>query len=159
MFFLLGEKIFDGIKEGILNGLKAVVNAIITGINKVIKIPFDGINSALKKSRESISFGYKPFDWIGTISVPQIPKLARGGIVNNPGAGVNMGSYIAGEKGAEAIVPLENSEFIQSFAKEIASILSEMGQPVNIILKIGDKEFYKWFINLKRKYEFVTNGG
>ncbi len=157
--FSTGGKIFDGIKEGILNGLKAVVNAIITGINKVIKIPFDGINSALKKIKGVNILGYKPFDWIGTISVPQIPKLARGGIVNNPGAGVNMGSYIAGEKGAEAIVPLENSEFIQSFAKEIASILSEMGQPVNIILKIGDKEFYKWFINLKRKYEFVTNGG
>lgn len=157
--FSAGGKIFDGIKDGILSGLKAVVNAIITGINKVIAIPFNGINSALKSIKKVNILGIKPFDWISTIKVPQIPKLARGGIVNNPGPGVNMGDYIAGERGAEAIVPLENSDFIKSFAKEIASILTEMGQPVNIILKVGDKEFYKWFINLKRKYEFVTNGG
>lgn len=157
--FSTGGKIFDGIKDGILSGLKAVVNAIITGINKVIKIPFDGINSALRKIKSVNILGVKPFNWISTIKVPQIPKLARGGIVNNPGPGVNMGDYIAGERGAEAIIPLENSDFIKSFAKEIAAVLTEMGQPVNIVLKIGDKEFYKWFINLKRKYEFVTNGG
>lgn len=157
--FSTGGKIFDGIKDGILSGLKNVINAIISGINKVIKIPFDGINSALKKIKSVNILGVKPFGFIGTISVPQIPKLAKGGIVNNPGAGVNMGSYIAGERGAEAVVPLENSDFIKSFAKEIATYLEDMNQPVNIVLQVGDKEFYRWFINLKRKYEFVMNGG
>lgn len=158
--FSTGGKIFDGIKDGILNGLKTIVNGIIGGINKVIKVPFDGLNSALKAIKNFSILGQKPFKGlIGTITVPQIPKLARGGIVNNPGAGVNMGSYIAGERGAEAVVPLENSDFIKSFAKEIAAVLSEMNVPVQIVLQVGDKEFYKWFINLKRKYEFVTNGG
>lgn len=156
--FSTGGKIFDGIKEGILNGLKEVINAIIGGINKVIKVPFDGLNWALDNLRSVSILGMKPFGWIGTISVPQIPKLERGGIVNNPGRGVNMGDYIAGERGAEAIVPLENSDFIKSFAREIAGLLSEMNAPMQIVLKVGDKEFYRWFINMKRKYEFVTNG-
>lgn len=79
--FSKGGEIFDGIKEGILNGLKTVVNAIISGINKVISVPFNGINSALKKIKNVDILGYKPFDWIKTISVPQIPKLAQGGFV------------------------------------------------------------------------------
>lgn len=39
--FSTGGRIFDGIKDGILNGLKTVINAIIGGINKVIAIPFN----------------------------------------------------------------------------------------------------------------------
>lgn len=157
--FSSGGKIFDGIKDGILTGLKSVINALISGINRVISIPFNGLNSALNKIRSVNILGLKPFSGLNLISVPQIPKLARGGIVNNPGQGVNMGDYIAGERGAEAIVPLENSDFIKSFAKEIAMQLKDMNQPVTIVLQVGDKEFYKWFINLKRKYDFVTNGG
>lgn len=156
--FSSGGKVFDGIKDGILNGLKAVINALISGINRIIKIPFDGINSALNGIKDISILGHHPFDWIPTISVPQIPKLAKGGIVNRPGPGVNMGDYIAGERSPEAILPLKDSEFIKMFAKEVAS---NMGgeQPVNIVLKIGDKEFYRWFINMKKKYDFVMNGG
>lgn len=79
--FSTGGKIFDGIKEGILNGLKAIVNGIISGINKVIKVPFDGLNAALNKIKGIEIVGIKPFDWIKTLGVPQIPMLAQGGYV------------------------------------------------------------------------------
>lgn len=79
--FSTGGKIFDGIKDGILSGLKTVVNGIITGINKVIAIPFNGINAALNKIRSVSILGAHPFSWISTISVPQIPKLAEGAVI------------------------------------------------------------------------------
>ena len=79
--FSSGGRIFDGIKDGILSGLKAVVNAIINGINKVIKVPFDGINSALKKIKKVDILGLRPFSWISTINVPQIPQLATGAVI------------------------------------------------------------------------------
>lgn len=79
--FSSGGQIFDGIKEGILSGLKAVINALISGINKVIAIPFNGINSALRTIRNVSILGIKPFSWISTISVPQIPKLAEGAVI------------------------------------------------------------------------------
>lgn len=158
--FSTGGKIFDGIKDGILNGLKAVINAIIGGINKVIAVPFNGLNDALSAIKNlDIPIIGKPFKGlISTISVPQIPKLAKGGIVNNPGPGVNMGSYIAGERGAEAVIPLTDSQFVSDFAEEIAKHI-DTSSPVNIVLKVGDKEFYKWFINMQKKYNFITNGG
>lgn len=155
--FSSGGKIFDGIKDGILNGLKAVINALISGINKVVSIPFNGINSALRSLKNINILGISPFGFLGTISVPQIPKLAKGGIVNNPGPGVNMGNYIAGEKGPEAVMPITDSQFIADFAEEIAKRI-DTSQPINIVLKIGDKEFYKWFINMKKKYDFVMGG-
>ena len=77
--FSTGGKIFDGIKDGIVKAFTTVVNAIIKGINKVVSIPFDGINWALKKIKSIDILGVKPFNWIKTIGVPQIPLLAQGG--------------------------------------------------------------------------------
>ena len=79
--FSAGGKVFTGIKDGILSGLKAIINALISGINKVIKIPFDGINAALKKIKNISILGKKPFDFIPEIGVPQIPKLATGAVI------------------------------------------------------------------------------
>ena len=79
--FSKGGQIFSGIKEGILSGLKAVVNALITGINKVVSIPFNGINGALRGIKSVNILGLKPFDWIKEISVPQIPHLAKGAVI------------------------------------------------------------------------------
>lgn len=79
--FSTGGEIFDGIKDGILDGLKAVINALIGGINKVISIPFNGINSALNKIKSIDILGARPFSFINTISIPQIPKLATGAVI------------------------------------------------------------------------------
>ena len=79
--FSTGGKIFDGIKDGILSGLKTVINGIISGINKVIAVPFNGLNSALKKIKSVSIAGLKPFDWMPTLAVPQIPKLATGAVI------------------------------------------------------------------------------
>ena len=76
--FSTGGKVFDGIKDGIASVFKTVVNAIIGGINKVIKVPFDAINSMLKKIKNVEVAGIKPFDWVTTFKVPEIPKLSTG---------------------------------------------------------------------------------
>jgi phage-related protein len=130
--FSSGGKVFDGIKDGILNGLKAVINKLIDGINKVIKVPFDGINSALKKIKDISIAGVKPFSWMPTISVPQIPKLAKGGIVDR--ATLAM----IGERGKEAVVPLENNTAWMD--KLVDKLLSRTSGPSKIVLMLDGKE-------------------
>lgn len=76
--FSTGGKVFDGIKEGIVSVFKTVVNAIIGGINKVIAVPFNAINDILTTIRGIEVAGIKPFDWVYTLTVPQIPKLSTG---------------------------------------------------------------------------------
>ena len=105
---------FQNIGDSILNGLKSIVNTLITGINNVITVPFDGLNSALRSIRDIDIIGNKPFSWLSDIPVPQIPYLARGGIVEKPT------QAIIGEAGAEAIVPLENNtQWIDKLAEKI----------------------------------------
>ena len=123
--FSTGGKIFTGIKDGIVNAFKTVVNGIIRGINKVIKIPFEKINSMLDIIQGIEVLGVEPFKWLsGRLGIPQIPELAKGGIVKNR-------SFIAGENGEEAIVPLENNT---GGLRKIAQLLSdEMQRSGNVI--------------------------
>lgn len=117
--FSTGGRIFDGIKEGILNGLKAVVNGIIRGINKVVEVPFNGLNKALDFIRNISFLGISPFTSLGSISVPQIPELARGGVLRRGQVGLLEGN------GAEAVVPLErNIEWIKKVAEELRKQLN-----------------------------------
>lgn len=102
--------IFGGIMDGLgsvikapLNGVIWLINQAISGLNK-IKVP-DWVPS-----------------WLGGgqgINIPQIPYLARGGIIDSPTLAM------VGEAGKEAVVPLENNK---GGLRELASILlAEMG--------------------------------
>ena len=133
--FSTGGKIFDGIKDGIVNAFKTIVNAIITGINKVIALPFKGINWALNKIKSIDILGLKPFDWIDTISVPQIPKLAKGGITN----GATLAEI--GEAGREMVLPLEaNTQWMDLLAEKINQ---RQGRsiPTKLILQVNGRTF------------------
>lgn len=120
--FSTGGKIFDGIKEGIVETFKTVVNGIIRGINKVVSIPFNAINKVLDKLRSIDIAGVTPFDWIKTFDVPQIPELARGGVLKRGQVGILEGN------GAEAVVPLEkNTRWLDEIASRIYDKMSEPG--------------------------------
>lgn len=82
--FSTGGKIFDGIKEGIANVFRTVVNGIIGGINKVISVPFKAINGMLNTIRNVSILGVSPFKGFwkqNPLSVPQIPMLAQGAVI------------------------------------------------------------------------------
>lgn len=112
--FSTGGKVFDGIKDGIVKAFKTVVNAIIKGINKVIAVPFNAINKVLSKLKSIDILGVKPFGWISTFNVPQIPLLRKGGVLKKGQTG-----FLEGD-GDEAVVPLEqNTGWIRNVAERI----------------------------------------
>lgn len=130
--FSTGGKIFTGIKDGIASVFKTVVNGIIDGINKIVKVPFDAINNVLKKLKSIEIVGIKPFNWVSTFNVPQIPRLAKGGITN--------GSVLAniGERGREAVLPLENNTgWMDMLAERIAA---RNNTPSRIVLMVDGRE-------------------
>jgi hypothetical protein len=95
------EKIKSAFSGGIVDGLKTILNQFIDTLNK----GFTDFNS-FKNNLPGGS--YIP-------NIPQIPKLARGGIVDSP--------TIAqiGESGKEMIVPLENTSFTDQLASALGS--------------------------------------
>lgn len=111
-------------KNGITNvftGLKSVllspINALISAINTLIK----GVNR--------ISFDVP--DWIPAIggkhwgfNIPQIPRLAKGGIINQPGTGVMLGSAIGGERGQEGVIPLTDSQQMELLGEAIGRYIT-----------------------------------
>ena len=138
--FAKGGQIFSGITEGIVSAFKSIVNALISGINKIIATPFNTINGLLNKIRSIEVLGIQPFSgmWsVNPLPVPQIPKLARGGIVDAATI------FMAGEAGKEVVMPLENNTgWMTEVANRIASQLpqqssSNSDQPFNIIFQVG----------------------
>jgi phage-related protein len=142
--FSTGGKIFVGIKDGILNGFKAIVNAIITGINKVVSIPFNGINWALQKIRDIEFLGISPFkNLIKTINVPQIPKLATGAVI--PPRSEFMAILGDQKRGVNIETPLDT--MVEAFNKALDDRNAGNGELVienlTIVNRIGNTDISK----------------
>ena len=116
--------------EMCVNGLISGINWIIQGLNK-LKIPGTDIGVNVKE-----------------LSRVSIPRLKDGGIVYKP---TDFGSFIAGEAGAEAIVPLQNSNYTKQLAKEIVNGLSAAGfgggDTYNIQNAFGDDRSMERLVN------------
>ncbi len=99
------------IMDGLVNIIKAPINAIIRGINSFIR----GLN------RIQIP------DWVPAvggrgINIPEISELAQGGVLKRGQLGLLEGS------GAEAVVPLENNKkWIAATAKALQVALTNEG--------------------------------
>ena len=103
---------FSNLWQGIWNVIKTPINWIIDGINAVI----DGLNSLKVDIPDWVPFvGGQTWG----VNIPKIAKLAKGGFVEGGTP------FIAGEAGAEAVIPLENNnQWIYKFAHAFADGLS-----------------------------------
>ena len=124
--------LFDSLKEvfaplkkwfmdNVWEPIKSVLNLIIDGIESVMNGVVDMLNSKpMTFVRKAVALlpGGKSFDDIGDIEHISIPRLAEGGVVTDET------HFIAGEQGDEAIIPLEKSDVIDTFAEKIATIIN-----------------------------------
>lgn len=152
--FNKGGKIFEGIKSGISSVFKDMVNKLIEGINKVISEPLKKVNELMNGIRNKLPVLKLVYDK-NPVPIPKIPKLAKGGIVNNPGAGVMMGNYIAGEKGPEAVIPLDEKTIDalgMAFARN-----AKIG--VNLTNEINGRLLARVLKEINNDASFATNGG
>ena len=147
--FSSGGSVFAGIQNGIFNTFRAVVNSLISGINTVVSIPFNAINSAINSIKKVSIAGIKPFNFLYTISVPRIPMLAKGGIIDSPTIAV------VGEAGKEAVLPLDRNT---GWAEEVARLInqSNTGQPIQLTVKIGDEKIGEKLIDYINEKGFRT---
>ena len=117
--FIGVKQILDGIirifkgdfKNGISLAMRGIGNIIISVLNTVI----NGFNAFILPMRGLIVAAGKITGkkWtMNTIKIPRIPRLAKGGIINQPGRGVPIGygQAIGGENRAEGVIPLTDSQ-------------------------------------------------
>lgn len=162
--FSKGGKVFTGIKDGILSGLKSVINALIGGINKVIAIPFNGINAALRKIKNISILGKKPFyGLIGNIAVPHIPKLAKGGIITAPTIAM-MGEYAGASRNPEIVAPQSllketlsdsNNDLIEALFTVTARLIKAINDS-NVVIEGDAKGMFKAIKREADNYTYRT---
>lgn len=108
-----------GIANTIWGVIKILINLIISGINVLIR----GMNQ--------LSFDAP--DWVPGIggkrwgvNIPQIPRLAKGTILNAPGRGVPVagGTALAGEAGREAYLPLSDTQLLEELGSTIGKYIT-----------------------------------
>ena len=96
--------------EAVGGAFKSAVNAVLGTIENVVNGFIGMINGVLDVVRNLPGLG-----WVGSVSTVSLPRLARGGIVDSPTIAM------IGEAGKEAVVPLENTGFIQTLGRVVSS--------------------------------------
>jgi len=100
------DTIWGGMSQtvgGVIGNIKGFINTGISAINSIFgalnKISFGWEKQVLKGMPDIPAFGpWSPFN------IPQIPRLAQGGIVRSPTVAM------IGERGPEAVIPLNGSQ-------------------------------------------------
>lgn len=139
--------VFGGIFNGLtamakspLNGLIGLINGAITGLNKI-----------------SLPSWVPGIGGMG-VSIPKIPYLARGGIIDSPTLAM------VGEAGKEAVMPLENNTgWIDLLADKLTQRLggintggtsnSSTDRAVEIVIQLGGYEFARFIIDSINKLQ------
>lgn len=99
---------FTGIVKGVINGIIGIVNKFISFWNNIeLKVPAVNIPGVGKVGGFSI----------GVPKLDKIPMLARGGIIDQPTLAM------VGERGKEAVIPFENSGFLEALTGSIVNAL------------------------------------
>ena len=148
-------QIFKGdFKNGFMNvfgGLKDILlapfNALVSGINSLIR----GVNRIRFDVPDWVpGFGGKKFGF----NIPQIPRLAVGGIVNMPGRGVPIGGAIAGESGREGVIPLTDSQAMETLGATIGKYIN-----INLtnITKLDNRQIAKEQKKINAQNDFAFN--
>lgn len=159
----LGEK-WSKFWKGIGDGAKGMVNSVIGFIEGMINKIISGLNWMIDQVNK---IGFDVPDWVPAIggkrfgfnlkhvAEVKLPRLAQGGIVNNPGRGVPV---LAGEAGSEAILPLtKNTEWMDMLADRLGR--SSDGGNIVVQIMLNGKKIQEELIKLNRKRDFATNGG
>lgn len=103
----------DRLRDSFINAIDRIKNAWndLWGKNRVIKI-------------EAVAGGGGSSWAKGGIIYHKLPKLASGGIINQPGRGVPLGGAIGGERGIEGVLPLTDSQQMELLGQAIGRYIT-----------------------------------
>ena len=131
-----------GIVDTIWGVIKGLVNLITSGINVLIR----GINKLSFDAPDWVpEIGGKKFGF----NIPEIPRLAKGTILNAPGRGVPVagGRALAGEAGREAYLPLSDTQLLEELGSTIGKYITINA---NITNTMNRKSYFKTITTNKK---------
>lgn len=129
--------------------LKAAINSILSMIESKLNAPIDAINALIGAVNKL------PGVHFGKLSRFKLPRLAKGGIINQPGRGVPVGGAIGGERGQEGVIPLTDSQQMALLGEAIGKYITINATiPVYAYNRQVDRQMKK----IQASKEFAMNG-
>ena len=132
--------------DGIADGVRGAVNSIIGFVNGMIRGAVEGVNTVIRLLN-SISFRVPDWVWgiggetfgfdIPTVSAPQIPMLARGGVIRQPVLAM-MGEYAGAATNPEIAAP--ESRLRELMAEQNGPVLAAILQLAQAVSSGGARE-------------------
>ena len=165
--FSAGGEMFRGIQDGISGTFQSVVNRLIDGINAIVAEPFRALNDMLGTIRYFEIGGWYPFWELPEISIPEIPRLAKGGLVNQPTLAM-IGDNPNAQTDPEIVSPLSKLKSLlpDSETSSAGEIIMKLDELINLlqiliqiadgfdpVLEISDKDIYASAERGKRKFQ------
>lgn len=143
IFSKVGSVIADAISGAVKNAVNTVLSLAIKIINGFIS----AINLAIGVINLIPGVDIKKLDKM------EVPKLARGGIIDKPTVAM------VGEAGKEAVMPLErNTGWIDQLAGKIGDKIGGVAGNIKLIVKLGEDTIFDKFIEYGKEKAFETNG-
>lgn len=141
-----------GTKVGnvIASAFKLVINGILAAIENILNFPIKSVNKLLDVINKVPGIN------ISRLSTFNLPRMATGGIVDVPRRGVNIGGAIAGEAGAEGVLPLTDSDTMARLGQEIGKWIT---LNIDLVGKIDMRVFFRAFVQYCKNQQFNKNGG
>lgn len=137
-----------GTAQTIASIFKAIVNGVLSTIEKVLNTPIRTINSLISTVNKV------PGIKLSKLTTFNLPRLAKGGIVNMPGRGIPVGSAVAGERGQEAVIPLTDSQ-------QMALLGEAIGRYINlnatIPVYVGNRQIARELKKIDAENSFASN--
>lgn len=144
-FKKLGTKVGDAIGTA----FKTVVNGVLGAIENILNSPIKAINKLINIINEVPGINLKK------LSTFKLPRLAVGGIVNMPGRGVPIGGAITGERGAEGVIPLTDSQAMETLGATIGKYITINANITNTMNgRVISRELQK----INTNSDFARNG-
>lgn len=143
-FGQLGGKVGDAIG----GAFKTVVNGVLSAIENILNFPIKTINKLINTINKIPGIN------IGKLSTFNLPRLAKGGIINMPGKGVPVGSAIGGERGQEGVIPLTDSQQMALLGETIGKYVTINATiPVYAYNRVVDRQIRR----IKAEDDFAFN--
>ena len=144
LFKTIGTKVGDAIS----GAFKTVINGVLKAIENILNFPIKSINKLIDVINAVPGINIK------TLPTFSLPRLAVGGIVNMPGRGVPVGGAIAGEAGREGVIPLTDSQAMETLGATIGKYIN-----INLtnITKLDNRQIAKEQKKINAQNDFAFN--
>ena len=168
------KKIFKGVWDGLVTVVKEPINLIISAVNAMLGAVESGINWVIDGINK-LSFDIP--DWvpivggetfgfnIPTINIPEIPKLAVGGLATAPTLAM-VGDNRNAKADPEVIAPLSKLQGMLTDGAGVSEIIALLREIVDILKsldftfegKINERTLWKAIVKLYREHKIRTGG-